>query len=190
MYTDALLNFVAPNGNLSLVAAAGVDVRAPNVIDLLGLGVGVVAPDTNGNPIIGNTTNFGQADAMGVSRVRPDLFVTVGTAAVADTGTPTLNVQLQAAADDGTGNPDTYQTLGESGPLTVAQLTADEIIARLPWLPPFPENLRPRFLSLNFEIPAGTNFSAGTISSALVTTGRDDPFQMQAAKNYSVSGVA
>lgn len=191
MRSDALLSFVPISGNLSLVAAAGVDVRATNVIDLLGLGVGVVAPDTlNGNPIIGNTTTFGQADAMGVGPARPELNVTIGTALVADTGTPTLNVQLQAAADDGTGNPGTYQTIGESGTLTVAQCTANTVIARLPWLPPFPENLRPRFLSLNFEIPAGTNFSAGTIASALVTTVRDDWFQRQAAKNYSVSGVA
>lgn len=191
MRSDALLSFVAIGGNLSLVAAAGVDVRATNVIDLLGLGVGVVAPNTlTGNPIIGNTSVFGQADAMGVGGIRPELNVTIGTALVADTGTPTLNVQLQAAADDGTGNPDTYQTIGESGTISVAQGTANRVIARLPWLPPFPENLRPRFLSLNFEIPADTNFSAGTIASALVTTVRDDWFNRQASKNYSVSGVA
>lgn len=188
MRTDALLAFVPIGTPLSLVAAAGVDVRAPNVIDLLGLGVGVVAPSTlTGNPIIGNVATFGSPDAGGVGGIRPELNITVGTAAVADTGTPTLNVQLQAAQDDGTGNPGTYQTLGESGELSVAQLTASTVIARLPWLPPFPENFRPRFLSLNFAIPAGTNFSALTIASALVTTVRDDWFQRQAAKNYSVS---
>lgn len=191
MRSDALLAFVPIGGNLSLVAAAGVDVPSTNVIDLLGLGVGVVAPNTtSGNPIIGNTTVFGQADAQGVGGIRPELNVTIGTALVADTGTPTLNVQLQAAADDGTGNPSTYQTIGESGTITVAQGTANTLVARLPWLPPFPENLRPRFLRLNFEIPAGTNFSAGTIASALVTTVRDDWFQRQAAKNYTVAGIA
>lgn len=191
MRTDAKLAFVPINGNLSLVAAAGVDVASTNTIDFLGLGVGVVAPDTNsGNPIIGNTSVFGQADAQGVGGERPELNVTIGTALVADTGTPTLNVQLQAAADDGTGNPSTWQTIGESGEISVAQGTANTVIARLPWLPPFPVNLRPRFLRLNFAIPAGTNFSAGTIASALVTTVRDDYFVSQAARNYSMSGIA
>ncbi len=189
MLTDALLSFQSLGSPLSLVAGAGVDVRAPNIIDLLGLGVGVVAP-SNGNPIIGNTTTFGQADAMGVGGLRPDLVVTIGTALVADTGTPTLTVQLQAAADDGTGNPGTWQTLGESGEITAAQGTAGAIIARLPWLPPFPVNLRPRFLSLNFAIPAATSFTDGTIASALVAALRDDPFQTQAARNYTVAGVA
>lgn len=188
MRTDALLAFIPIGSPLSLVAAAGADVRATRIIDLLGLGVGVVAPNTTtGAPIIGNTTVFGQADAMGVGGIRPELNVTVGTAFVNDTGTPTLNVQLQAAADDGTGNPGTYYTLGESGTIATASLTAGAVIARLPWLPPFPENLRPRFISLNFEIPSGTNYSAGTIASALVTTVRDDWFQRQAAKNYTVA---
>lgn len=190
MRVDALLSLVPIGTPLSLVGGTGVDF-ATDPIDFLGLGVGVVAPDTlSGNPIIGNTTVFGQADAQGVGGIRPELNVTVGTAATADTGTPTLNVQLQAAADDGTGNPSTYYTLGESGEIAVANLTANTVIARLPWLPPFPENLRPRFLRLNFAIPAGTNFATGTISSAIVTTVRDDWFQRQAARNYSLSGIA
>lgn len=188
MRVDSLLSFVPIGSPLSLVAGSGVSVRAPLVIDLLGLGVGIVAPQTtNPSVIIGNVTTFGAPDAMGVGGIRPELNITVGTAAAANAGTPTLNVQLQAAADDGTGNPSTYQTLGESGTITVAQLTANTVIARLPWLPPFPENLRPRFLSLNFLIPAATSFSALTISSALVTTVRDDWFQRQAAKNFTVS---
>lgn len=187
MRTDALLSFVPLGGNLSLVAAAGVDVPSTNVIDLLGLGVGVAAPDANGNPIIGTPTTFGSPDAGGVGGIRPELNITVGTALVADTGTPLLNVQLQAAADDGTGNPDTYQTLVESGDLTVAQCAANTVIFRCPWLPPFPENLRPRFLRLNFAFPAGTNVSAGTIASALVVPCRDDWFNRQAAKNYTVA---
>jgi len=188
MRIDALLSFVPIGSPLSLVAAAGVDVVAPNVIDLLGLGVGVVAPSTSsGHPIIGNTTVFGAADAGGVGGMRPELNVTTGTAFVNDTGTPTLNAQLQAAIDDGTGNPGTWNTLVQTGELATANLVANTVIARFPWVPPFPENLRPRFLRLNFAIPAGTNYSAGTIASALVVPCRDDWFQRQAAKNYAVS---
>lgn len=188
MRTDALLAFVPLGAPLSLIAAAGVDVPSTNVIDLLGLGVGVVAPSTSsGAPIIGNTSVFGAADAGGVGGIRPELNITTGTADFVSGGAATLNVQLQAAADDGTGNPGTYQTLIQSGELTVAQLVANTVIARFPWVPPFPENLRPRFLRLNFAIPAGLSFTTGSIASALVTTVRDDWFQRQAAKNYAVS---
>lgn len=187
MRIDALLTFVPIGSPLSLVGGSGVSFPT-NPIDLLGLGVGVLAPQaTNPSVIIGNVTTFGDPDAGGVGGKRPDLNVTMGTAATANAGTPTLNVQLQAAADDGTGNPSTYQTLGESGTLTVAQLTANTVIARLPWLPPFPENLRPRFIRLNFAIPAATSFLAGTIASALVVPLRDDWFQRQAARNYTVA---
>lgn len=187
MRTDALLSFVPLGTNLSLVAAAGVDVPSTNVIDLLGLGVGVVAPDSAGNPIIGTATTFGSPDAGGVGGMRPELNITIGTACTDDTGTPTLTVQLQGAADDGTGNPDTYQTIVESAQLTSAQCAANTVIFRCPWLPPFPENLRPRFLRLNFAIPAGTNFATGTIQDALVVPCRDDWFNRQAVKNYTVA---
>lgn len=183
MRSDALLSFVPLGGNLSLVAGAGVDIPSPNVIDLLGEGVGV-AP-TN---IIGNVTNFGSPDAMGVGGLRPELNVTVG--AQATTGTSaTLNVQLQGAPDTGAGGgyqPGSWQTLVESGELTAAQLVAGAVIFRSPWLPPFPANLRPRFLRLNFAIPSATDFTAGTIASALVTFVRDDQFNKYAANNFVV----
>lgn len=184
MITDAMLSFVPINGNLSLVAAAGVDIASTNTIDLLGNGVGV-APTS----IYGNTTVFGQADAMGVGAFRPELNVTIGTALATGTAA-TLNVALQAAIDSGAGGgylPGTWQTIVESGELTAAQCAANTVIFRSPWLPPFPANLRPRFLRLLFQVPAGVLFTAGTIASALVTTVRDDQFNRYAAKNFTVS---
>jgi len=181
MRTDSQLAFVPIGGNLSLIAAAGVDIPSTNVIDLLGLGVGM-AP----NSIFGNTAVFGQADAMGVGGIRPELNVTIGTALV--TGdSATLNVALQGAADDGTYNPSTWQTFAETGELTAAQCAANTVIMRLPWLPPFPANLRPRFLRLLFQVPAATAFSAGTIASALVVPVRDDQFNKYGAKNFVVA---
>lgn len=185
MITDALLNFVPINGNLSLVAGAGVDVPSTNIIDLLGLGVGVAPSDR----IWGNTTVFGQADAMGVGGMRPELIVNVGTAFVT-ANSATLNAALQAAVDTGAGGgylPGTWQTIAETGELTAAQLVAAATIMRMPWLPPFPENLRPRYLRLLFQVPAATNFTAGTIANALVTPCRDDQFQKYAAKNFTVA---
>lgn len=180
MLTDATLAFVPIGAPLSLVIASGASSRS-GIIDLLGLGVGV-AP-TN---IFGTPTLFGAPDAMGVGK-RPELNVTVGTAAAG--ATSTLNVALQAAADQGAaGNyqPSTWNTLAETGPIAVANLTANTVIARFPWLPPFPANLRPRYLSLLFSV-ATANMTAGTIASALVGLIRDDQFNKFAAKNYSVS---
>lgn len=183
MMIDALLSFVPLNGNLSLVAAAGVAIPSPGVIDLLGNGVGVAPTSIFGTPSV-----FGSPDGMGVGGMRPELNITVGTA-LATATSATLNVQLQAAIDTGAAGgylPGTYQTIVESGTLTAAQCAANTVIFRCPWLPPFPANLRPRFLRLNFVVPAATLFTAGTISSALVTTVRDDQFNRYSARNYSV----
>jgi hypothetical protein len=184
MITDAKETFVPPGNPLSLVAAAGVDVPSPIIVDLLGGGVGTTVTNH-----VGNAALPGQADAHGVGGLRPELVVAIGTALATGTSA-TLNVQLQGAPDNGAGSPGTWQTLGESGPITAAQGTAGQVIARLPYLPPFPKNLRPRFLRLNFEIPAATLFTTGTIAYALVTTARDDLYQLQAAKAYTIGPLS
>lgn len=188
MITDQLLNFVPIGGPLSLVGGAGVTIRS-TVIDLLGQGVGT--PPAN---IIGNVAIFGAPDAMGVGNQRPELNVTVGTALTGAAGL-TLKAALQAAPDLGVGGnyqPGAWVDLGSQDGITLAQGAANTVIMRLPWLPPFPFNLRPRYLSLLFSpvsnggaVPSG-NFTAGTISSALVVMSRDDYFIKNAAKNYSV----
>ena len=184
MLIDSLLNFVPPGSPLSLVAAAGVAIPFPGVIDLLGGGVGTLV--TN---IWGTSTLPGQADAMGEGNMRPEVAVAIGTALVTGTAA-TLTLQFQGAADDGTGNPNTWQTFWQSPAYTAAQGTAGCIIARLPWVPPFPENLRPRFLRINAAIPAATLFTAGTIAYCSVTQARDDWFVGQAAKGYSLGPLS
>jgi hypothetical protein len=179
MILDALLSFVPIGGNLSVAGAA---VASPNVIDLLGQGVGV-APDN----IFGTPSVFGAPDAMGVGGPRPELVVTLGTTAWA--GGTSLNVALQGAIDTGAAGgylPGTWNTFIETGAILTANLTASRIVARFPWVPPFPENLRPRYLRLLFT-PAGTFSPAGIVSSALVTFVRDDQFNKYGAKNYSVA---
>lgn len=184
MFTDALLNFVPINGNLSMVGADGVAIPSPNVIDLLGQGVGTAPAVIWGTPAV-----FGAPDAMGVGGARPELNVAVGTTFTTG-NSATLNVALQAAADSGAGGgylPSTWNTLVETGAIAVAQLVAGTIIARFPWLPPFPANLRPRYLRLLFSPATSTHFTAGTIASALVTPVRDDQFNKYAARNFAVS---
>jgi hypothetical protein len=178
MILDAQLSFVPIGGNLAILGAA---VPSPNVIDLLGVGAGVAPPS-----IFGNTTVFGQADAMGVGGARPELNVTVGTAFSG--GGTSVNVALQGAIDSGVGGgyqPGAWNTFAESGLVLTANLVANAVIFRVPWLPPFPANLRPRFLRLLFT-PAGT-YTNGTIASALVTLVRDDQFNRYAARNYNVA---
>lgn len=183
MLLDSKLAFVLAGSPLSLVAAAGVAIPSPGVIDLLGSGVGNLV--TN---ITGNAAEPGQADAMGMGNMRPELVVAMGTAATTATSA-TLTIALQGAPDDGTGNPGTWQTFEQSPAYTAAQLTAGQILMRLPWVPPFPDNERPRFLRLLFSVPTATDFTAGTIAYAQVTQARDDNFHLQAARNYTVRGI-
>jgi hypothetical protein len=180
---DALLSFVPYTSPLSLVLGAGVSQRSPGIIDLMGDGVGT--PVRN---IVGIATVPGSADAAGVGNERPDMVIAVG-AAFATGNSATLNVQFQGAPDNGSNQPGTWVSYWESGAIAAASLTAGRILARLPWPPPFLQNARPRFLSLNFSIPAATNFTTGTIAYALVTSTRDDNYQMQMPRNFRVAGA-
>lgn len=181
MRTDALLNFIPPGAPLSMVAAAGVSIRSNPPLDLFGVGAGQPVP-----AIIGQATVAGAPDAMGSGMVRPELVIAVGTTFVT-ANAATLNIALQAAIDLGAAGgyqPGTWQTLIETGAIAVGNLVAGTVLARFPWVPPFPANLRPRFLDLLFQIPSGTNFTAGTIGWATVTTVRDDQFNKFAVGNF------
>lgn len=182
MRLDSSLAFVP--ATLSLVAAAGVAVPSTNVIDLLGSGVGTAPLN-----IIGNATTFGADMGVGGGFAVPTLEIILGEAVA--TGTvATLNVALQMAPDTGVGGgylPGAWQTIVESGPMTAAQLAAPGVIARLDWAPNFPANLSPRFARLLFQTPAGTFFTAGSISYAGPTLVRDDQANKFAAANYKVA---
>lgn len=178
MITDALLAFVPAGSPLSLVGGAGVDFQSA-IIDLMGPGAGQAVQN-----IFGNSAVPGQADGMGVGDPRPEISVIVG-AAFATANAATVAIEYQGAPDDGTGNPGAWQTFASTPFITAAQGAAGTQLCRLPFLPPFPFNERPRFLRLNFNIPAGTNFTAGTIANALVTTTRDDYFVRQQPNNFT-----
>lgn len=177
MITDSLVSFVPEGAPLSLIAGTG-DIASTNVVDLMGSG-----PGTAVNNIIGNASQPGMD--VGIGGVRPELNVTIGDAVVSGGG-GTLNVKLQAAPNtDGTNLPGSYVTLGETGPITAANLTAGQIVARFPFLPAFPPGLNPRYLRLLFTI-ATASITAGSIASALVTNCRDDQANKYAAGNFTV----
>jgi hypothetical protein len=179
MLLDSSLSFVPLGSPLSLVAAAGVSIPS-NVLDILGQGVGQAPANIFGTP-----TLYG--GDVGIGHIRPELMVSIGVACTTS-NSATLNAALQAAPDTGvTGNyqPGSWTTLVETGAIAAANLTAGQVIARFPFLPAFPANLRPRFLRLLFQVPAATNFTAGTIAYAVPTMTRDDI--AYGAKNFTVA---
>lgn len=182
MILDSQLAFVPVGGNLSMVAGAGVSIPSTNVIDLLGQGVGTAPAN-----IIGNATVFGSD--VGIGGLRPQVEVLIGTALTTGSSA-TLNVAFQAAVDTGSGGgyqPGTWETLVETGPIAAANLTAGQVLARFDFPPAFPAGLNPRYLRLLFQIPSGEDFTAGTVSSAIVTMVRDDQANKYAARNYAVA---
>lgn len=181
MLLDSLMNFVPVGFNQSLVGAAGVAIPSVNTYDILGVGVGQAPPN-----IIGNVNIFGSD--TGIGDQRPLVEVLMGIAAVT-ANSATLNIAFQGAPDTGLAGgyqPGTWQTFVETGPLTAAQLIAGAKLARFDWPPAFPEGLNPRYLRLLFQVLAATNFTAGTISAAIVTMARDDQANKFAAKNFTV----
>lgn len=177
MRSDALLSFVPLGSPLSLISGANVAVPS-QVIDLLGVGVGVAPPS-----IIGTRTVFGEDP--GIGGFRPEINAVIGTAVV---GSTSINGALQYAVDSGAGGgylPGTWITIAETGAIAIANLTANTVFMRFPFLPAFPAGTVPRFIRLLFT-PVGTT-TAGTVAFALVTLVRDDLSNRFAAKNYSVS---
>jgi hypothetical protein len=188
MLLDALLNFVQPGSPLSLVAGAGVAIPSTNIIDLLGLGSGQ-APSER---IIGLPASGFFGEDAGIGGVKPQVQVNIGTALTA-VASSTMNIAFQGAPDTGAAGgylPGTWQTFVETGPLTAAQLAANAICARFDFPPAFPVSARPRFLRLLFSPSSGGSFSAGTVSSAIVTMVRDDYAIKYAPANFSVSAIS
>ena len=194
MRSDASLAFVPIGGNLSLVGGAGVLIPSSNIIDLLGQGVGTAPQNIIGNTAATgfNSGNFGTD--VGIGRYLAQVQVALGSTTVTTSNSATLNVQFQGAEDPGSGSsytPSTWQTFAETGYLTLTQLnnaiTQGYPIARFDFPPAFPANFAPRFLRLAFQPLAATNFTAGIIAYALVTTVRDDLGQKYAAKNFAVA---
>ncbi len=183
MMLDQALMFLPPGGTpLSVVAAAGVTIIFPGIIDIAGVGVGQPMPN-----IIGfNTTFFGEDVGIGVWK--PEITLNIGTAFTTGTAA-TGNFALQGAMDTApSGTPGTWETFAETGPKTAAQLVASTPghIIRMAMPPTPPDMPNPRFLRLVMLVPAATLFTAGTILSAFISQGRDDLQFMFASKNYEV----
>lgn len=178
MLTDALATFIFSGAPFSLVGGLGINLPT-NPYDLAGVGAGQAV--TN---IIGNVTKFGTD--FGVGGFKPEFEVLIGTALTTSTSA-TLNLALQAAADNGSNQPSTWVTQEETGPMAAADLTAGQVIMRLAYPPAWTPGLKPRFIRLLAQVPAATAFTAGTIAFAGIVLARDDYQARYVAKNYTVA---
>jgi hypothetical protein len=85
--------------------------------------------------------------------------------------TPTLQIQIQAAPDNGSGAPGTYSTLLETDAISGSSLIAGARLLRTPW-PDIQLNFPagdihpPRFLRLNYIVGSGP-FTVGTLLAYL-----------------------
>lgn len=181
MLIDALVSFVPPGGTLSLVGGAGALIPAPNVIDLLGLGVGVAPTNIIGRP---STVTFGSDPGIGWPRAQCSIYMAT---ALTTASAATVNVMYQGAEDTGSGGgylPGPWQTIVESGYLAATRGDAiGELLWQFDFEPVVPLNFRPRFLRLAFQVLAATTFTAGSVQ-APVSLGVDQPRQNQTPRNF------
>ena len=166
MRSDALIAFVPIGAPLSLVSGNNVAVQS-NVIDLLGQGVGQAPAN-----IIGNATVFGQDP--GIGQFRPEIDAAVGTALA---GSTSINMQLQYAVDSGVGGgyqPGTWNTIAETGAIAIANLTANTVFGRLPFLPAFPAGTLDLFATMAEMMLFPPHLGKGT-SGITKTDAKNDP---------------
>lgn len=158
---------------LTLSAKQAITVTAPstNVFDVSGAGVGQPAPQIFGvqSSVFGEDIGSG---GPGISS--PQLGVLVNTTFTAG-GSATMQIQLQAAIDDGTNNPSTWDTIVETDTLAVALLKAGTWLARFNVPTRYPGQGFPRFYRVNYVVATGP-MTAGALTADFLTGIDDVPF--------------
>lgn len=163
MILDGLLQFTGPNGDSPTATAV-----STNVIDLHMAGIPVLAAGQGARDM-----GIGDDPAL-------KLLVLVTTAF---TGLTSLQVALQGAPDDGTGNPGTFVTWWTGPATALASLTAGARLYDMDMPRPPAGVPVPRFLRMNFII-AGTG--TGGAIKAFIVLDRDD--HMYNAANNAIMG--
>lgn len=145
-----------------------------NVYDTAGLGVGQPVTNIFGLATAsGSPASFGEdLGGGGPHAGAPQLAVWIPTGFTAG-GAATLQVQLQAAVDtNNTGTPGTWQTIDQSAPFALADLTASQTpqhpLVSFTVPERYPGQNFPRFYRLNYVIGTGP-MTAGAVTSALLT---------------------
>lgn len=171
MILDKLLGFDPIDNPRNLIQVAGT-YASNNVLDWGNLGL----PSTSSTILgVGQVRDMGIGDDPALK-----LLVQVGTAFLGGTS---LQVAVQGAIDDGTGNPSTFNTWYTSPAIALASLVAGGRLLNMDFPRP-PQGIAiPRYVRLAY-ITLGT-FTAGTVISYLVLD-RDD--QIYQGTNNSILG--
>lgn len=161
------------NSLLSVSQAVTVTAPSQQVYDVAGLGVGV--PVTNITGIAnGGVAVFGEdLGGGGPNASSPQLAIEVATTFTA-AGAATMQCQLQAAVDDGTGNPSTWKTIVETDTIAVALLVAGAKPASFNVPDRYLGQGFPRFYRTNYVVATGP-MTAGALNARLQTGIDDNP---------------
>lgn len=149
MFTDTSLQ-------LSTAQAITATAASSVIYDVTGAGSGNAPNLVFGNTIFGADMGAGDGEA-GIY-----VYMQVSTAFVS-VGGATLQVQLQAAIDNGSNAPSTYTTIDQTGTFTAAQLVAGATL-RLRLQPITIGESLPRFYRVNYVVATST-FSAGAVNT-------------------------
>lgn len=177
---DAQTAFVLPNSAFSLVGGAGATVQIGQVVDLMGVGVGVAPPN-----IIGNRTYYGVDPGIGFKPVvEIDILagLTTGNAFAAE-------FAVQYAQDTGAAGgyqPGTWESASTTGSKAVGVYpSGTQIRMDLPPAPPDMQDPPPRYIRVALLGVSGENLTAGTVSFAGITMSRTDLTNRNSPNNYS-----
>lgn len=160
---------------------------AGTVFDVTGAGSGNAPSMIAGvNGSTGAAVPIGFDIGAGDGIAIPEVFWTVPTAFVS-AGGATMQIQLQAAPDNGSNSPGTYQTITQTSTFTAGQLSANTVGQfQVPSVAPnWIGEALPRFYRLNFVVGTST-FSAGAITASLVL----NPSQATKLQGYPGNYVA
>jgi hypothetical protein len=141
---------------LSVAQAITATAASTYIYDITGAGAGNAPPLRWGNSAV-----FG-ADISGADQSGLDLYFSVATSFLG--AGATLQVQLQAAPDNGSNQPGTWITVDSTGPLTPAQLVAG-YLQKLK-LQPLPPGALARFYRLYYPVTNGP-FTAGIVNAGI-----------------------
>ena len=152
--------FLDQSLKLSDAQAITVTAASTNLYDITGAGSGNVP-----NMVFGTTGLAGADMGLGDSAARPTCYFSVGTAFTAG-GAATLQIQIQAAVDNGAGSPGAYTTIVETAALAVASLVAGANL-QIPLPPVTIGEALPRFYRFNYIVATGPMLT-GTLTGAIL----------------------
>ena len=179
MIFDSALQF--SNGQALGTATTG---TTSTVIDLSGGANSAGFEPSSTYPLANNpgTTRYGADLGIGDGEAMPKVFcILTNTPAV--TGTVSLNVQFQGSTDS-----TNWTTYVETGTITSASFPSGSAfsLAKFDWpLRRFSTDALPRYVSLNYAVTGGGNFTAGS-ASAWITLQREDWSAKAYPNNYTV----